>query len=149
LDYKKVLAGWGPRHALDEVRMVKKLAAVALPISYKIYAPHNETRVDLVRRIEQAGAVFMLELTSSAKDFGAKMTRKLRHTAAVGQMGISATARMRGSGSSTCCGLTLPRPNDSAHLGMLVHSATFTACQLETICAFNTWRWVLLHSTSC
>ncbi|KAF1996208.1 hypothetical protein P154DRAFT_525777 [Amniculicola lignicola CBS 123094] len=60
-DCKAVLeAGWGQRHGLAGVTLLKKIAGVSLPVTYiLIYAPRTEAEVEVVLTIVEASISFM------------------------------------------------------------------------------------------
>ncbi|KAF2462962.1 uncharacterized protein BDR25DRAFT_308043 [Lindgomyces ingoldianus] len=60
-DCKKVIeAGWGQRHGLDGVRVLKKLVGFIMPVNYMlIYAPRDEAEIEVAMTIVKAGIGFM------------------------------------------------------------------------------------------
>ncbi|KAF2190430.1 hypothetical protein K469DRAFT_733195 [Zopfia rhizophila CBS 207.26] len=62
-DCKKVIAaGWGQRHGLDGVKVLKKLVGFTIPVNYiLIYAPRDEAEVEIVITIVKASISFMAD----------------------------------------------------------------------------------------
>ncbi|KAF2712572.1 hypothetical protein K504DRAFT_372262 [Pleomassaria siparia CBS 279.74] len=60
-DCKRVISmGWGQRHALDGIAVLKKMVGASLPVNYLlIYAPRDEVEIEVAMTIVRASVDFM------------------------------------------------------------------------------------------
>ena len=60
-DCRRVIeSGWGQRHGLDGVTVLKKIAGFSLPVNYVlIYAPRDEAEIEVAMMIVKASVGFM------------------------------------------------------------------------------------------